>query len=136
MWYWCAGEPARGVRFRARQEQRVGSIGQLLDAQLALAAVRQMGDGGGPLIAGESAQREFGSGVAELAALHGAHWTATSGATTVRSLRSPLRMRVLAVPSGIPSSSAISRAVRPWNADKTMARRCSIGSACRAALTL
>src|ERR671918_948963 len=51
-----------------------------------------------------------------------------------RSFRSPVLIRVLAVPRGIRSISPISRAVLPKNADMRTARRCSSGSrtnACR-----
>jgi len=49
-----------------------------------------------------------------------------------RNLSRPVRIRVLAVPSGIDSSSLISAAVRAYREANTTARRCSTGSSRRA----
>ena len=46
-----------------------------------------------------------------------------------RSRARPRRIRVLAVPSGIPSWSAISLAVKPYTAASTIGRACSAGKA-------
>src|SRR5439155_12340430 len=128
----------------------VGDAGQLVDQLATTAATLEVGEHQRPLGAAQRTEGEIRSQRARLDAAVG-HGAVSSGSlpdsadadaaadadatSAARSFIIPARILVLAVPSGIPSTSLTSLAVRPQMPAKTSARRCSSGSAASEART-
>src|SRR5207237_8423761 len=98
------------------RKEAVGHIVQLVDELSASAARLQMGESQRPVGAAERTEGQVGGDLAHVAARPARRHGAASSAPAInvdRSFIIPERMRVFAVPSGMPPASLISFAVRP-----------------------
>jgi len=89
------------------------TLGELLDGQAAIGAPVEMGKGGCPLAPRQRAEGELRCQLRDLGARDRGHVATDPSASRARSFSMPARMRVFAVPRGMPSSEAISLAVLP-----------------------
>ena len=88
-------------------------------------AARQVAEQRRPLLAVEDVEGQVGGLGPHVVTRGRAHRSTGWSRRTSRTRRRPVRMRVLAVPSGMSSSWPISCAVRPPSAASSSARRCS-----------
>ena len=104
-------EPRRRFGRRAGLQEGVGGGGEFQEQRPAAEAEPDVVEDRAPAIVGQHTEGEFAEqGLDLVAAGHGFSSAASSSA---RTFRRPRRMRVLAVPSGMPSDPLISSAVRP-----------------------
>ena len=113
-------EAHRRLHLRGHLDHGVGRPGQLLQLLGATRARLHVGQGPCPLAPGQDAERQLGQLVGVLLAPSLAHVVAHRSpsppphcSTAARSRIRAVLIRVLAVPSGMPSDSLISSAVRP-----------------------
>jgi hypothetical protein len=116
----------------AGEDEGVGGCRQLFHLHAAGGTAVQVVEGGGSPIAGKDVKGDFVDHVGDLGAREGSHRVtpihAGCSISRARTVRSPRRMRVLAVPTGMLSKTLISCAVCPKKAARTNARDCSTGT--------
>ena len=113
---------------RCGEQQSVGHRAEALEQGVAVRADRRVRQQSPACRLADLSQCQLVSDEIELRAADGppcAH--GATSATAARSRLRPVRIRVFAVPSGMPSMAAISLAVRPARVASRTARRCSMG---------
>ena len=108
-------EPEGRLRLRGHAHDGVGRPGQLLELVGAARAGPDVRQHTRPLAPGQHAERQLGQIVFVLHTVvsHRSSFTPSAWSMAARNRMRAVRIRVLAVPRGIPSDSLISSAVRP-----------------------
>ena len=107
------GETGRGVDLGGQEQQAVGGVGQLVQVAPAIRAAVQVRQDRRALVPRQRAQGQLRGQLLHVRTRERVHGDTEPWSRRPRSLIIPARILVLAVPSGMPSMSAISLAVRP-----------------------